>query len=170
MTPRTPYLQPTLGGTFKNVAVVRWLRLLGVSSVVVGSLFIAQSAQAGTRAETLQSINWVENPSNSPRPGRCGELGAYQFRESTWAMHTKKPFASATNQRVSDEVAILHFEWLKNTLVQAGLEPSTYNIALAWNAGVNAVIKGRAPAVAHNYAMRVNNLATDMGSQQLAAN
>ncbi len=170
MTTRPTLPESSFSGFSKNASGVKWLRLLAVGAAVASSIFLTQTAQAGTRAETLLSINWVENPSNSPRPGPCGELGAYQFRAATWAMHTQKPFASAIDQRVSDEIAVLHYEWLKNALVQAGLEPSTYNIALAWNAGINAVIKGRAPAVAHNYAMRVNNLVTDMSSQQVAAN
>jgi hypothetical protein len=123
---------------------------------------------AGTRAETLQAINWVENPSETSRPGAFGELGAYQFRQSTWEMHTQRPFAEATDRRASDEVAVLHYEWLKAALERAGIEPTTYNIALAWNAGVNAVIRNHAPAVARNYATRVNNLAADMGTHLAA--
>jgi hypothetical protein len=125
--------------------------------------------QASNRAETLLSIHWVENPSDSPRPGSCGELGAYQFRADTWRMHTDQPFAQAIDRRLSDEIAVRHYEWLKATLARGGVEPTTYNIALAWNAGVNAVLKGRAPAIAHDYATRVNNLATDMDSQRLVA-
>ena len=125
--------------------------------------------QASDRAETLLSIHWVENPSDSPRPGALGELGAYQFRADTWRMHTQRPFAEAIDRQASDEVAIRHYEWLKATLVRGGVEPSTYNIALAWNAGVNAVLKGRAPAIAHDYATRVTNLATEMSAQHVVA-
>lgn len=133
------------------------------------ALTCAHSLQAGSRSETLQSINWVENPSDSPRPGPCGELGAYQFRRETWVMHTQKPFGEAVNRKTSDEIAILHYEWIKNALERAGMEPSTYNIAMAWNAGVGAVIKGRVPAVSRDYATRVNNLATDLSAHQLVA-
>lgn len=80
-------------------------------------------------------------------------------------MHSQVPFAEAIDRRNSDEVAVRHYEWLKTTLTRAGIEPSTYNIALAWNAGVNAVIKGRIPAASKDYATRVNNLAEDLGTQ-----
>jgi hypothetical protein len=135
------------------------------------AVVLLSSSQLGAtpRSDTLQAINWVENPSGTTRPGAYGELGAYQFKESTWQMHTQRPFAQAIDRHASDEVAVAHYEWLKTTLERAGIEPTTYNIALAWNAGVNAVIKNRAPAVAHNYAMRVNNLATDLGTRQLVA-
>jgi hypothetical protein len=132
---------------------------------------VLSGAQLGAtpRSDTLQAINWVENPLGTTRAGTYGELGAYQFKESTWRMHTQRPFADANDRRVSDEVAVAHYEWLKAALERAGVEPTTYNIALAWNAGVSAVIKRHAPAVAHNYATRVNNLATDLGMRQLVA-
>ena len=123
---------------------------------------------ASERADTLLSIHWVENPTNSTRPGAFGELGAYQFRAETWRMHTQRPFAEAIDRQASDEVAVRHYEWLKATLARGGVEPTTYNIALAWNAGVNAVLKGHAPAVAHDYATRVNNLASEMGANRVA--
>src|SRR2546430_6926225 len=38
-----------------------------------------------TRQVTLEAIHNLENPRDLTRPGPRGELGAYQFRESTWA-------------------------------------------------------------------------------------
>jgi hypothetical protein len=169
MIQRSPYPGCSFGNRQSAIRTGGWKILFGACAVAL-SLTTGHAVGAATRAETLQSIHWVENPSDSARPGRCGELGAYQFRPGTWAMHTQKPFSSALNRRTSDEIAVLHYEWLKQSLVRAGVEPSTYNIALAWNAGVSAVIKGRAPAVSHDYATRVSNLATDMRSHQLAAN
>src|SRR4051812_42831736 len=66
-------------------------RLCGVI-VFAGS---ALALQAGTRWETLEAIHWVENPTDSARPGPCGELGAYQFRLETWKMHSRRPFSAA---------------------------------------------------------------------------
>src|SRR5687768_14877936 len=71
-------------------------------------LFMTVEAIGATRAETLEAIHRIENPFNSPRPGKYGELGAYQFRKGTWYMHTKIPFERAIERRVSEEVAILH--------------------------------------------------------------
>ncbi|HEX2853137.1 MAG TPA: hypothetical protein VHO24_07860 [Opitutaceae bacterium] len=143
-------------------------RMVAMGLTVLLALSTAQKASANFRADTLQAINWVENPSNSPRPGKCGELGAYQFRAATWQMHTQRPFAEAIDRSCSDEVAVLHYEWLKTALAKAGVEPTPYNIALAWNAGVGAVIRGRAPAVSHDYAQRVTNLVTDLRSRAVA--
>ena len=126
------------------------------------------ASAAVSRAETLQSIHWVENPRESSRPGPFGELGAYQFRKGTWSMHTSRPFSEALDRRASDEVAILHYEWLKRSLIKAKVEPSVYNIALAWNAGMGAVVRGRAPSASHDYARRVKNLALDVGVKGLA--
>jgi len=115
-------------------------------------------AGASDRWETLRAINWVENPTNQTQAGRFGELGPYQFRSATWRMHTDKPFRQAIQREMADEVAVKHYEWIKRTFQKAGVEPNVFNIALAWNCGVEAVLSGRAPSVSYNYAERVSNL------------
>ncbi|OHE85626.1 MAG: hypothetical protein A3G75_15995 [Verrucomicrobia bacterium RIFCSPLOWO2_12_FULL_64_8] len=126
-------------------------------------------AFASERWETLQAINWVENPRNSTKAGPRGELGPYQFRLSTWRMHTRKPFAWAVEREHADDVAIKLYEWIRRGLLNAGVPATTFNIALAWNAGLDAVINGRAPAAAHGYAEQVNNLAAHLHAQQVAS-
>ena len=121
-------------------------------------LGVAETAGAADRWETLRAINWVENPTNQTRVGRYGELGPYQFRPATWRMHTDKPFRLAVQREISDEVAVKHYEWIKRNFEQAGVAVSPFNIALAWNCGVDAVISGRAPNASYGYAERVNNL------------
>jgi hypothetical protein len=116
------------------------------------------TAKASDRWETLRAINWVENPTNQTHIGRFGELGPYQFRPATWRMHTDKPFRLATDRAIADEVAVKHYEWIKRTLEQAGVEASSFNIAMAWNCGVESVLAGRAPTVSYHYAERVSNL------------
>lgn len=116
------------------------------------------SAGAADRWETLRAINWVENPTNKTTAGRYGELGPYQFRSGTWRMHTSKPFHLANQRAVADEVAVKHYEWIKRNLERAGVAASPFNIAMAWNCGVDAVLTGRAPSVSFQYAERVTNL------------
>jgi len=115
-------------------------------------------ARADDRWETLRAINWVENPTNHSRMGRFGELGPYQFRPATWRMHTRKSFSLATQRETADEVAVMHYEWIKHSLEKAGVDASAFNIAMAWNTGVDNVVNGRAPAVSYDYAERVTNL------------
>jgi hypothetical protein len=74
-------------------------------------------------------------------------------------MHTSVPFRQAINREVSDTIAVKHYEWLKRGLEAAGVPATPYNIALAWNGGLSAVISGRSPRVAHDYAQRAVNLA-----------
>jgi hypothetical protein len=126
--------------------------------LMVSALVITTQACADDRWETLRAINWVENPSNHTRKGRFGELGPYQFRPTTWRMHTSRPFSQATLREAADEVAVKHYEWIKTSLERAGVHPSPFNIAMAWNTGVNNVLKGRVPNVTYNYAERVSNL------------
>ncbi|MEO6874816.1 MAG: hypothetical protein ABI222_08335, partial [Opitutaceae bacterium] len=115
------------------------------------------------------AIHWIENPHDTSRPGPYGELGAYQFRSVTWRMHTSEPFARALNRKASDDVAIKHYEWIKQGLMRNGLEPSIYNIAMAWNGGLSAVVNGSAPAATHNYAERVSNIAESLHQSQTAS-
>jgi hypothetical protein len=127
----------------------------------------AARADAPDRWETLQAINLVENPTNSSRMGRHGELGPYQFRVGTWKMHTKKPFYLATNRAEADRVAVKHYDWLTRQLERNGIQPTAYHIALAWNAGLSAVVRDRAPSRSHEYASRVEALTEDLKRRQL---
>jgi hypothetical protein len=122
------------------------------------SLGFLPGAMASNRWETLRAINLVENPTNQTHVGSRGELGPYQFRVSTWQMHTQKPFNMATDRSTADEVAISHYEWIKRGLDGAGIDPNAYNIAMAWNCGLSAVVGGRIPAESYRYAEQVNNL------------
>ena len=137
--------------------------------LTIGFGFLATLASASDRWETLQAIHWVENPTESTRPGPFGELGAYQFRRTTWQMHTKEPFHLANHRATADKVAVEHYEWLRRGLIRNGIEASSYNIALAWNAGLTAVVKGRIPAASRSYASRVTNLVVDLKTRQLAS-
>lgn len=124
-------------------------------------MFVANAPRAEDRATTLNAIHALENPGNVQRPGLRGELGAYQFREMTWRMHTTMPFARAVNRRESDAVAVLHYEWLKRGLQRAGMPATPYMIALAWNSGLFAAISGQSPGRAHDYAKRATNLVAE---------
>ena len=126
--------------------------------LMVTVLAFTIKAGASDRWETLRAINCVENPTNQTQVGRFGELGPYQFRPATWRMHTDKPFRLAVQRTTADEVAIKHYEWIKHMFEKAGVEPSAFNIAMAWNCGVEAVISGRVPTVTYAYAQRVTNL------------
>jgi len=126
--------------------------------LLVSLLAFTIKGSADDRWETLRAINWVENPSNHTKMGRFGELGPYQFRPTTWRMHTTRPFSQATQREAADEVAVKHYEWIKTNLERAGVHASPFNIAMAWNSGVTNVLKGRVPNVTYNYAERVTNL------------
>ena len=162
--PRSPAgMNPT---TNTPISTGRGLLLVGAALAL--ALFVPSTARATQRWETLEAIHWIENPTDSVHPGPCGELGAYQFREATWRMHTTMPFARALERSASDEVAILHYEWLKRGLVRHGLEVTTYNIALAWNGGLTATVRGSVPARARDYAERVTNIALELRTSQVA--
>ena len=158
---------PPVLASFRTIP--RFLRLSGL--VLIGALLTGAptQARAAGRAETLEAIHRIENPRDLTRPGRYGELGAYQFRRGTWRMHTDVPFEKALDRLQSEEVAVRHYEWLRRGLARNGLPQTPYYIALAWNGGLASVVRGRAPRAAHDYAERVMNLLADLSSSRLAA-
>jgi hypothetical protein len=150
----------------KNVRVPFLARLAPV--FVLSLLCITTTARASERWATLEAIHQIENPNDSMAPGPCGELGAYQFREDTWKMHTMAPFSDALDRHTSDTIAVKHYEWLKAELNRHGVEASPYMIALAWNGGIKAALDPNPPASALDYAMRAANLAAELQSRQIA--
>lgn len=162
--------------TFQEIRLARgrgplrsdFIRGLGAFALCVLAC-LATEGRASDRWEILQAIHWVENPDNSPAPGPFGELGAYQFRRSTWRDYTSLPFEYARDRVHSDAVAIKHYEWLKRGIERAGLAATPYRIALAWNAGLTATLKGRVPAATHQYAKRVTNIVESL-TQRTAKN
>ena len=147
----------------RNRHHVKYVILLLMALAIGGG-----AASASERWVTLQAINWVENPHNSTRVGPRGELGPYQFRPSTWRMHTRKPFALAVQRQAADEVAVQHYEWLRRGLESNGIDATPYNIALAWNAGLDRVVNGRAPVTAQEYASQVSHLVENLKARVAA--
>ena len=136
--------------------------------LATGDSAVADGAPAKSAVDEhqllLEVLHSLENPNNVTRVGRRGELGPYQFRPATWRMHTSKPFSQANDHATASEIATLHCDWLRRGLQKRGLEPTVYNLALAWNAGLDATIKGRATGQSHRYAQRAHNLWTDLRS------
>ena len=129
------------------------------SAAVAAFVCLVPLAHASSRWATLEAIHQLENPTDSHKPGPCGELGAYQFRAAVWHKYTRAPFSRALDRSTSDQIAVLHYEWLKSELIKAGFEPTAYNIALAWNGGVGAETKNTSPDCARDYAQRASTLA-----------
>jgi hypothetical protein len=138
------------------------------AAFLVVLLLIVQNARASERWATLEAIHQLENPSDKSTPGSLGELGAYQFREQTWKMHTEAPFSRALDRRSSDAVAVKHYDWIKCELEKRGVAATPFNVALAWNGGIRAVLDPHPPAVAVDYASRAANIASVLEKSQLA--
>jgi hypothetical protein len=142
---------------------------LQIGVLVAALALTVGTAAASERWATLQAINWVENPRNTTRIGPHGELGPYQFRQPTWRMYTSRPFALATERQYADEVAVMHYEWIKRGLESAGIKPTPYRIALVWNAGLDQVVNDRVPASAYAYAEQVANLESTLNAGEVAS-
>lgn len=135
-------------------ALLRTGLRLFVLSVVVESVEASPE-----RAATLEAIRLIENPRNVSRPGPGGELGPWQFKAETWRMHSTRPFAKALDREESFRVACQHYDWICRGLAKAKKPQDAYHVALAWNSGLYAVLRGQSPGRAHRYAERAANLA-----------
>jgi hypothetical protein len=149
----------------RRAAVASGRKRVGRFGTMVGIIAfgaLGPVAVAADQATVLHAIHMVENPTNSTRVGRRGELGPYQFRPTTWRMYTTKSFQLATDQQESDIVADKHYAWIQEGLRKAGLEPTPYRIALVWNAGLTATVTGRITSHTRHYAKRVENLVAEV--------
>ena len=137
-------------------------------TVFVAVSFAVTRTLATERWATLEAIHQLENPRDVATPGSLGELGAYQFREQTWKMHTAAPFSRAVERSVSDAVAVKHYDWIKGELERRGIAVTPFRIALAWNGGIGAALVQHPPSVAVDYASRASNLASEFERGELA--
>jgi len=127
-------------------------------SITGFSLIVGPVAHAWERGDVLEAIHQVENPTDTMRIGRRGELGPYQFRPIVWQTYTQKPFSLAADRTEAQAVAEMHFEWIRRGLERNKMEVTPYFIGLAWNAGLQATLNGRVSANSQGYAQRVANL------------
>ncbi|MEY3609260.1 MAG: hypothetical protein RLZZ447_2048 [Verrucomicrobiota bacterium] len=133
------------------------------------SVMVESIEASPERAATLEAIRLIENPRNVSRPGPGGELGPWQFKAETWRMHSTRPFAAALDREEALRVACLHYDWICRGLAKAKLPQDAYHVALAWNSGLNAVLRRQAPTRAHRYAERAANLAETLRQGPLLA-
>jgi hypothetical protein len=106
----------------------------------------------------LSAIAQVETGSNPSAIGKHQERSAYQLTEAAWKETTDLPWAMALNPPVAAAVARARLVSIRNGLLQEHLQPSVYNMALAWNGGRSRVILQRwEPPKVIAYAIRVEN-------------
>lgn len=112
--------------------------ILVLVTVIGGQLF------ALDKGAELQAIAFKEK-SPAGRVGKRGELGIYQMLPVNVQKYGGYETANALLM-LNDIIAELQ---------NAGIDPNSFNCGLAWNAGTGAVIRGQAPTVSYQYAVKV---------------
>jgi len=126
-------------------------------AIAILCLLATTAAAAVDLPRFLDATRAIENWHG--RDGAAGELGPYQVRPSTWRQHMGTlPASYAREEQWGRECARRHVAWLQARLVAAGIDPNAFNLALAYNAGDGAVLRGRAPVIAYQHATRVQAL------------
>lgn len=93
------------------------------------------------------------------QPGALGEAGPWQIRAVTWAQHMPGiPFARAVQAGPARTCALKHIAWLSAALEARGVPATAFNVAVAWNAGLERYTSGGAPVRAYRYGADVEAL------------
>lgn len=100
----------------------------------------------------------VETPNGIPaKPGPAGDTGRWQLTPAV--RHDRAVDLRRIGKPITDEnLAIAHVVWIEHVLLKNHITPTPYTVALAWNAGIGAELRGTAPARARDFARRVANL------------
>ena len=107
----------------------------------------------------LWSIVQVENTPNHVIGG-AGERSCYQITPAVWAQWSSQPHLIASSNQLTHrietkKVAKAHIYHLRSQLTQLEAPETPYLIALAWTAGLSAVLNDTASPRKRDYASRV---------------
>jgi hypothetical protein len=122
-------------------------------------LWLVLTASAA-HADIFYGLRCVETGDRwNTRPGRHGELSAYQLGVMVWAQHSKLPFSKyGRNRAEATRVAHEHIAWIRDELLRHNRDVTPYNLALAWHVGVTQFLYGHVTAGDRDFATRVANL------------
>ena len=120
---------------------------------------VVQQAQAVDLTRLLAAIAAVESGNDKNAVGQHGERGLYQIMPSTWDENARESFDWAFDPKHAMPVARQILIKLKWEMQERRIEPSAYNLALAWRGGVGAVVLGKwVNRDLRDYAVRVENI------------
>lgn len=111
-----------------------------------------------TLALFLQAVALVETGGDARKVGRAGERGAYQMIPAVVEAQGGYGTREAEKEVRKRERILMH----------AGVEPLPFNVYLAWNAGVGAVLRGEVPVVTYQRAVRVQDLMERLKAEEAA--
>lgn len=123
-------------------------------------LFVANGLAALDHARMADAFDQYETPPGwDGRDGAARERGPFQFREITWRQHMPgRPFAEARQAAPARACALKHIAWLARSLEARGVPATPFNLAAAWNAGLDTYTTGRAPERAYHYAAAIERI------------
>lgn len=110
----------------------------------------------------LWAIAEVENTPNHVI-GAKGERSKYQITQSVWDAHSTQPFAYASSplnphRQETLRVALSRIRVIRIWLTDMDVPETPRMIALAWGAGINAIVRCEVSRAKNDYADRVDNL------------
>lgn len=116
-----------------------------------GPLIVASTNHRGDQV-FFQAIAAAENTPTGH--GRLGEQTPLQFHPQTIEQYMPG-FHGELTPAQGRELGRKHLTWLRFELARSGVDPSPFNLALAWNCGLDRTLRGRAPEASFAYARKV---------------
>lgn len=106
-------------------------------------------------AAFVLALAQTETPNGVPaQPGTAGETGPWQLTPAVRRDRGRE--LRAAGRQVTDRaVATAQVRWLERELARAGVATLPFNLALAWNCGLERTVQGKAPVRSYDFAARV---------------
>ncbi len=115
------------------------------AGVLLLAILTCGQLQAASPEDCLKrAIAIVETGENDNAVGTAGEITRYQLSPAVVRQFGKDPQA--------------YLDWIKAQLIRSNVYPCVFNVALAYSAGLEAAVTGKARVEKYRYAGRVQAL------------
>jgi hypothetical protein len=117
-------------------------------------------------ASFVLALACVETPHGVPvEPGPAGETGRWQLTPAVRADRGAELLVRGVP--VTDEaLATAQVEWLLQQLQRRGAAPLLFNVALAWNCGLDRTLSGKAPERSFDFARRTLTVLAELENEK----
>lgn len=117
-------------------------------------------------ASFILALACIETPHGVPeQPGPAGETGRWQLTPAVRADRGAE--LRARGEVVTDEaLAEAQVLWLQRELQRRGAAPLLFNVALAWNCGLDRTLSGQAPERSYDFARRTMTVTVQIHNER----
>ena len=135
-----------------------------LKALLLSLLSVVGLARAAEPTDFNRLVDAIATVENTPGRGKHGERSPWQITHAVWTSYSSLPFSyadvdSITARAEQRGVAMQHARYIASIINN----PTPYRIALAWNAGIGAVLHNTFSDASVSYAKRVRNVYEEAG-------